>query len=114
MNSDLGLLYRTYDAFNAHDIDAALATMTSDVDWPNASAGGRMRGHDAVRAYWTRQWDETEPIVRLEGFLVLPDARLRLDVRQTVRDRTGNLLSEGLVGHVYAFRDGLIARMDIE
>ena len=114
MEHDLNLLYRTYDAFNARDIDAVLATMTPDVDWPNGWMGGRMRGRDAVRAYWTLQWEQVAPTVRPEGFTVLPDGRLRLNVRQSVRDRAGNLLAEGLVGHVYAFRDGLIARMDIE
>ena len=113
MQPDLSLLYRTYDAFNARDIDAVLATMASDVDWPNGWLGGRMRGHDAVREYWTRQWQEIDPVVRPEGFLLLPDGRLRLDVRQIVRDRSGNLLSEGMVGHVYTFRDGLIAKMEI-
>lgn len=111
---DLSLLYRTYDAFNARNIDAVLATMTPDVDWPNGWLGGRLRGHEAVRDYWTRQWKEIDPIMRPEGFLVLPDGRLRLDVRQTVHDLKGSLLSEGLVAHVYTFRDGLIAKMDTE
>jgi ketosteroid isomerase-like protein len=44
------LLRRTYDAFNARDLDTALALMQQDVDWPNAIDGGRVRGHDAVRA----------------------------------------------------------------
>lgn len=114
MLPDLNLLYRTYDAFNARDIDAVLATMTADVDWPSGWIGGRLKGHDAVREYWTRQWQEFEPIVRPEGFLVLPDGRLRLDVRQTVRDLHGKVIAEGSVGHIYTFRDGLIAKMETE
>ena len=114
MPPDLSLLYRIYDAFNARDIDAVLATTTPDVDWPNGWEGGRIQGQASVRDYWTRQWAAIDPTVRPEGFLVLPDGRLRLDVRQTVRDHEGNLLSEGLVGHVYSFRDGLISKMEIE
>jgi len=34
--------------------------MHSDVDWPNGMEGGRVRGHDAVRGYWTRQWQSME------------------------------------------------------
>ena len=114
MQPDLSLIYRTYDAFNARDIDAVLATMVPDVDWPNGWLGGRMRGHGAVRDYWTRQWQEIDPSVTPVGFLVLSDGRLRLDVRQIVCDLQGNVLSEGTVGHVYTFRDGLIAKMEIE
>lgn len=113
MQPDLSLIYRAYDAFNARDIDAVLATMAPDVDWPNGWLGGRMRGHAAVREYWVRQWQEIEPLVSPEGFLVLSDGRLRVDVHQTVRDLEGRLLSEGTVGHVYTFQDGMIAKMEI-
>src|SRR6266404_555254 len=33
--SALVVLKKAYDAFNARDIDAALATMQPDVEWPN-------------------------------------------------------------------------------
>jgi ketosteroid isomerase-like protein len=33
-------LRATYAAFNARDIDAVLAQMSADVDWPNAVANG--------------------------------------------------------------------------
>jgi hypothetical protein len=32
-------LRRAYEAFNARDVEAALALMHSDVDWPNAIKG---------------------------------------------------------------------------
>jgi len=38
-----------YAAFNARDIDAALATMTADVDWPNDWEGGRVVDYDQIR-----------------------------------------------------------------
>ncbi|MDQ2842107.1 MAG: nuclear transport factor 2 family protein, partial [Acidobacteriota bacterium] len=50
------LLLQLYAAFNARNIDAVLPALHPDVDWPNGWEGGRMRGRDAVRAYWTRQW----------------------------------------------------------
>jgi hypothetical protein len=34
------LLQTLYGAFNARDIDAALAGMHPDVDWPNGMEGG--------------------------------------------------------------------------
>ena len=52
-----------YVAFNARDIDAALALMTPDVAWPMAFKGGFVCGPEEVRAYWTEQWS------RLKCFL---------------------------------------------
>ncbi len=34
-------LLTAYRAFNARDIDRALAVMTDDIDWPNGWEGGR-------------------------------------------------------------------------
>lgn len=114
VGSDLSLLYRTYEAFNARDIDAVLATMAPDVEWPNGWEGGHLVGHEAVRDYWTRQWASISPEVVPEGFMRLPDGRLRLDVRQTVRSTDGVTLSRGTVSHIYTFRDGLVSKMEIE
>jgi hypothetical protein len=57
------LLVSAYAAFNARDIDRALATMHADVEWPNGMEGGYVHGHDAVRDYWTRQWKLIDPDV---------------------------------------------------
>jgi len=103
-----------YAAFNARDIDAVLARLDGDVDWPNAWEGGRLRGRDAVRAYWTRQWAAIDG--RVEPVLIeeRPDGRVVVEVQQTVRDLDGALLSDGRVRHVYTLRDGLVTRMDVE
>ena len=73
------LLRKTYAAFNARDIDAVLATMHPDVDWPNAWEGGRVHGHGAVRGYWTRQWAEIDPTVEPTD-IAPPDADGRVAV----------------------------------
>ena len=52
---EIELLRAAYAAFNARDIDAALATMTAGVAWPRAFKGGFVQGHEAIRAYWTEQ-----------------------------------------------------------
>jgi hypothetical protein len=103
-----------YDAFNARDIDRTLAATSEDVDWPNGWEGGRERGQTAVRAYWERQWAEIDPRVEPVSIRTRPDGRIAVDVHQVVRDRQGELLSDGRVVHVYEIRDGLIVRMDIE
>jgi ketosteroid isomerase-like protein len=108
------LLRRAYAAFNARDIDGALALMHPDVDWPNGMEGGREVGHDAVRAYWTRQFGLIDSHVEPVGFDVDDEGRIVVDVRQVVRDLEGSVLSEGQVRHVYTLRDGLVSRMEIE
>jgi ketosteroid isomerase-like protein len=68
MTGQRDVLTRAYAAFNARDIDAVLAAMDPDVDWPNGWEGGRVRGHDQVRDYWTRQWAAIDPTVEPVGF----------------------------------------------
>ena len=103
-----------YDAFNARDVDALLAAMTEDVDWPNAWEGGRVHGREAVRSYWARQWAEIDPHVEPTAIVPLPDGRVAVDVLQTVRSLDGEPLGEGRVRHIYELRDGLVTRIDVE
>jgi hypothetical protein len=107
-------LRRTYAAFNARDLDAALAEMSPEVDWPNAWEGGRVHGREAVRAYWTRQWASIDPTVEPVSFEVRPDGRVAALVHQVVRAPDGTLLHDGRVLHVYSFEDDLLARMEVE
>lgn len=112
--TDLSLIYRAYEAFNARDIDGALATMASNVEWPNVAEGTWLRGHAAVRDYWTHQWQRIDPKVYPEGFQNLPDGRLRIDVQQIVRDLEGKEIYRGMVGHVYTLQNDRIVRMQVE
>jgi ketosteroid isomerase-like protein len=114
MMTGYDLLKATYAAFNARDIDAVLAVMDPDVDWPNGMEGGRVHGHRGVRDYWTRQWELIDPHVEPRGFGVDESGRVVVDVHQVVRDRTGALLDDRMVRHVYRIRDGKILGMEIE
>jgi hypothetical protein len=107
------LLQRAYAAFNARDIDGALATMNSDVVWPNGMEGGTVHGHEGVRAYWTRQWGTIDPHVEPVGFREDEGGRIAVSVHQVVRDLSGKVLLDRMVEHVYTLRDGLIQSMDI-
>jgi ketosteroid isomerase-like protein len=107
------VLERAYAAFNARDIEAALAVMADDVDWPNGMEGGRVCGRDAVREYWRRQFTLLDSHVEPKGFTTAPDGRVAVDVHQIVRDPHGVVLSDGRVTHVYTLRDDLVVRMDI-
>jgi ketosteroid isomerase-like protein len=108
------VLRATYEAFNARDVDAVVARMAEDVDWPNAWEGGRVRGRAAVREYWERQFQAIDPHVLPVAFSRRPDGRVAVEVDQVVRDSGGRLVSHGRVVHVFAFAGALVARMDVE
>ena len=110
---DTELLRAAYAAFNARNIDAALAHMTSDVAWPRAFKGGFVRGPEEVRAYWTQQWSEIDPHVEPVAFHLEGSGRILVEVRQVVRDLTGSVLADERVGHRFSLQRGLIERMEI-
>jgi hypothetical protein len=113
MPTDRDLLISIYNAFNACDIDAVLAAMHPDVEWPNGWEGGRVYGHQGLRDYWRRQWAAIDPHVEPVGFEADEVGRTVVKVHQVVRDPQGKVLSEGTVEHVYLIEDGLIKRMEI-
>lgn len=107
------LLHTAYAAFNARDINAALAVMTPDVAWPKAFKGGFVRGTEEVRAYWTEQWSEINPHVEPVSFYAEEDGRILVDVHQVVRDLAGAILADEHVGHRFTFENGLIQAMEV-
>lgn len=113
MASPEELLRAVYAAFNARDVDAAVARMAADVVWPNGMEGGVVHGREAVRAYWTRQWARIDPHVEPIAVAHEPDGRVVVEVRQVVRDRTGAVVADELVRHAYRLRRDLIASMEI-
>ena len=105
--------HELYDAFNRRDLDTALAGMHPDVDWPNMIDGGREHGHAAVRGYWERQFEATDPRAEPQRVTPLGDDEVVVDVHTVVRDHTGKILLDRTVEHVYLLRDGLVERMDV-
>ena len=107
------LLRAAYAAFNARDIDAALALMTPDVAWPKAFKGGSALGHEGVRAYWTEQWSEINPHVEPVTFHPEESGRILVEVHQVVRDLAGAVLADEHVGHRFTIAQGLIQAMEV-
>ena len=108
------LLKKAYAAFNARDIEAALATMHPAIEWPKAFEGGYVRGHAEIRSYWTRQWAEINPRVEPIKFTERPDGTIEVAVQQLVKNLAGEVLVDGVVKHVYRVQAGLLRKMDIE
>jgi hypothetical protein len=111
--SKLVLLRKAYAAFNARDIDSALATMQPDVEWPNGMEGGFVHGHDGVRAYWTRQWGIIDPHVDPVNFDLDEADRVVVKVHQVIRTLSGEISMDRMVAHVYTIEGGLIRTMEI-
>lgn len=110
---EIELLHAAYAAFNARDIDAALALMTADVAWPRAFKGGFVRGPQAVRAYWTEQWSEIDPHVEPLAFYPEGGGRILVEVHQVVRDLAGGVLADERVGHRFTLERGLVQGMEV-
>lgn len=108
------LIEKAYVAFNSRNIDDALKLMHNEVRWPKAFEGGYIKGHDEIHSYWTRQWSEINPNVEPIGFTERPDGSLEVAVQQHVKDLEGNIVFDGIVKHIYTFKDGLIKTMDVE
>ena len=107
------LLRAAYAAFNARNIDAALALMTPDVAWPKAFKGGFVRGPEEVRAYWTEQWSEINPHVEPSAFHPEETGRILVEVHQVVCDLAGAVLADEHVGHRFTIARGLIQAMEV-
>ena len=113
MSAEVELLDRMYEAFNRREFETVLSAMQDDVDWPNGMEGGRVLGKTAVREYWRRQFEMLDSKVEPMNFTKEADGRIAIDVHQVVHDKSGKLLADQMVQHVYEFRDDLIQSMEI-
>lgn len=120
MDSEVALVKRMYDCFNARDIDGVLAVLADDVAWANGMDGGHVHGRTAVREYWTRQWTIVSPHVEPVSFSKAADGSILAQVQQSVRDLEGRLLegqTHGLkdktVVHIFRLQNGKVSRFDI-
>ena len=111
--SDTDLLKRLYDRFNARDVEGVLEALHANVMWANGMEGGHVHGHDGVRNYWARQWAMIDPRVDPISFSVGSRDTTEVEVRQTVRNLEGNLISDKVVRHRFRIEDGLVMRFDI-
>lgn len=113
MSAEVELLGRIYAAFNRREFETVLSAMQDDVDWPNGMEGGRVLGKTAVREYWRRQFEVLDSKVEPKNFTKEADGRIAINVHQVVHDKSGKLVADQMVQHVYEFRDGRIQSMEI-
>lgn len=108
------LFRQLYQDFNDRHIDAVLAHLHLDVAWPNGWEGGYVTGHDEVRAYWIRQWQQINPSVEPLSVAIRPDSQIAVKVHQVIKDLDGRLMSDDHLNHVYSFENGKVRTMVIE
>lgn len=113
MSNHVKQLKRLYNRFNARDVEAVVAVIHPDVMWANGMEGGHVRGRDAVREYWERQWETIDPQVDPVAFSFGLDGEIVIEVHQVVRDLQGTLLADQRVVHIFGIAEGLIKRFDI-
>lgn len=115
MTNDRAESVRTlYQSFNERDLDAVLAAMAPDVDWPNGWEGGRLLGRDEVREYWQRQWREIRPTMVVRNVRERSDGTVEARIRLVVRDPAGSVLERSEVTHLYEFSGPHVRRMTVE
>jgi len=108
------LLKEVYQRFNDRDIEATLAAMHPEVEWPNAMEGKMEHGHEAIRNYWTKQWQTLDPYVEPIHISEEGDQRMNVTVHQKVYDKEGKLLVDHVIHHIYSIDGGLIRSMEIK
>ena len=106
-------LQRAYELFNDRDIDALLAMMTDDVEWPDVANNAVLRGKDAIRSYWEGQFAVADPRVVPTDFLEAEEDLVAV-VAQRIADLQGRPLGPpAIVFHRYTFTDDLVRRMAV-
>jgi limonene-1,2-epoxide hydrolase len=111
--STVDAIKNLYAAFNARNLEACLAGMQPNIEWPNGMEGGTVHGHDGVRAYWTRQWGMIDPHVDPVKIEIDGHGRVVVTVHQVVRELNGRIVLDRMVEHVYALEGGLVRGMEI-
>lgn len=112
MDARRRLILRFYEALDANDVDAVMALVHPDADFPNQLDGDRLKGAAAIRAYYERAFGmisaESTPLTFQAG----PDNSLEVRVHHHVTSLDGGLWADEPVDYRFQFRDGLIARCD--
>ncbi len=110
MSSNQQFLQSLYEAFNNRELETIISVMHPDVKWANGVEGGFVYGRDAVREYWTNQYQVIQ--VQLEALKFETDENNRnvVTVHQVIRDLQGNLLVDTTVQQIFTIEDGSLAQ----
>ena len=106
-------LRNLYEAFNKREIEKVLSVMQPDVKWANGMEGSFVYGRDAVREYWTKQFEVIRGQLEPLEFEMDENNRSVVTVHYIVRDLKGNLLMEKTGKQIFTIENGLISLFEI-
>ena len=113
IDDQVSFLEEAYRLFNGREIDALLALMTDDVEWPDVARGKVLRGKAAIRPYWTDQFATADPRVTPTAYIPTGEEIVAV-VDQQIFDLEGKALAPvAVVYHRYAFDGDRIRRMQV-
>jgi hypothetical protein len=107
------LVRRAYVAFNDRQIDAGMALMDPNVDWPNIPQGGFVHGREQVRKHWSEQFSQVDPRIEIDDVMQKGDGCVEAHVRQIVRSLDGKTLSDDPATQVFTIANNRIVRMEV-
>lgn len=113
MSANQEFLQNLYDAFNRREIETIISKMRSDVKWANGLEGGFVYGRDAVREYWTTQFKNIQPELKILKFETDENNRDVVTVHQIVKDLQGNVLADATIHQIFTIENGLISLYEI-
>ena len=110
-NATLAVIQRFHDAFNRHDVQAIMETMTDDCVFENTYPppdGERYEGQEAVQAFWKRLFSDSP-----QAFFEVEDIFASRD-RGVIQWRYGWVNADGTPGHIrgvdiFRVREGKVA-----
>jgi hypothetical protein len=112
MDGRQAMLTRLYEALSRRDIPGALETLHADADLPDQLEGGRIVGHEALRAYWLGAFDLIVSESAVASFQPTSEDEGIVRVHHHVTGVEGGLWTDSETAYRVWFRDGLIARME--
>lgn len=103
-------LRRIYGAYNARNVEAAIALTDPSVRWGHGNERGFVSGHAGLRELWQRQWRTSGALLEPVSFRETEDGSVVIEVVR--RQRRGELQEESTQLEVFAIGvDGLIVSM---
>jgi NAD(P)-dependent dehydrogenase (short-subunit alcohol dehydrogenase family)/ketosteroid isomerase-like protein len=112
-DADTELVRKAYSAFNERDVEAGVALMDPEVDWPNVPAGGFVHGRAQLREHWREQFRQADPRIEVAAIAEKGGGRVEAQVRQIVRAPDGSKLSDDRLVHVFTIVGERIKRMEV-
>jgi ketosteroid isomerase-like protein len=107
------LVRLAYERFNKQDVDGVLELLDDDVEWPDLVHTSVLKGKEAVRQYWRRQFEIATPTVLVGEVMEVGEAVIAVAYQQ-LYDLHGRLLGPpNVVVHRFRFRGGLVSKMEL-